>query len=228
MFRRTIFLSLLCSVAVFAGPCVVGSLNSYEQLGAAGCTVGALRYFNFTFSITDSAFENDNQILVTPVVDPVSPGLDFSQIFATTSASVTLSIDYSIDPPPIIVRQLLDGDPPTGNVIANESLCINQLFGGGANCADNSAPLQFQINNANPPNSLSNIFNFPVNESTLDTRTDLTLGPGPSGIDDLIERTTLAAPEPATFGIVGLTLLALAAFQYPWKKRANQYKRIAP
>jgi hypothetical protein len=220
MLRRVIPFFLWCGV-MSAGPCVVGTMASYEILGAAGCNVGPLRYFNFALSIP-SAFENDTQILVTPVNDPVSPGLSFSGFLPVTNSTVIFNINYSIDPPPIIVRQLLDGDPPTGTVLGIESFCINQLFGGGANCADNSAPFQLQINNANPPNSLSNSFNFPVAESTLDLRTVLTVGngSGTSSIDDLIMRTTVT-PEPATLGLTGVALIALGV----WMRRAAALQR---
>jgi hypothetical protein len=228
MSRRTVFLSLLCSAVAWAGPCVVGSLNSYEQLGGAGCTIGALRYFNFTFGVNVIGFEDDTQILVTPISTPGSPGLDFSQFFPVTNSSVTFSINYSIDPPPIIVRQFVDLDPPLLFSSADFLFCVNQLFGGGANCADNTAPFDVHVDNSNPPASNGSIFNFPTGESTLDTRTTLTIGngSGTSSIDDLIEQTNVT-PEPATLGLTAAALLGLAALQYKLRKRAA-YKSIAP
>jgi hypothetical protein len=208
---------LVCGCLSFnvawAGPCVAGSLTAYDNLGAAGCNVGALRYFNFQFG-TNTGESSDN-ILVTPNGSLTSPGFAFSG-FIDLNASNNFTINYTIDPPPIIVRQIDSLDPPFGNDVATQLICVNQLFGGGANCADSSAPFSLSVDNTNPPASWSGTLQFGGLESMLDVRTTITLGgSNNSGIDDFVTHTDVT-PEPATLALTGVALLALAA----WKRHA--------
>jgi hypothetical protein len=102
-------------------------------------------------------------------------------------------------------------DPPTGNDVATQLLCLNQTFGGGANCADNSAPFKLSVDNTNPPASLSGFLPFGAFESTIDVRTTITLTGGATGasFDQLLTQTDVI-PEPATIGLVAIALLAIA------------------
>jgi hypothetical protein len=215
MLKRPILFALLCvsfSCGVtWAGPCIAGSLASYVSLGAGGCNVGALRYFNFTYATSGS--ETSASILVTPNGSLTSPGFGMAGFLSDPSLSTTFMINYTVDPPPIIVRQFALLDPPTGGIFFDLNLCEDQLFGGGANCADSSAPLNLHVDNTSPPTSDSGSVQLPTVASTMDVRETLTMDAG-SSVDDVVTNTDVS-PEPATLGLTVVALLAVGA----WKSR---------
>jgi hypothetical protein len=215
MLKRPILLALLCvsfsGSVMWAGPCVAGSLTSYISLGASGCNVGALRYFNFAYAT--SGVENSASILVTPNGSLTSPGFGMSGFLSDPGSSTTFSINYTVDPPPIIVRQFALLDPPMNDIFFDLNLCEDQLFGGGSLCADLSAPLNLHVDNTSPPTSLGGFLTLPTVASTIDVHETLTMGPG-SSVDDVITHTDVS-PEPATLGLTAVALLAVGA----WKRR---------
>src|SRR5579863_3979927 len=158
MLPRTLLFGLACGV-MQAGPvCVQGTLTSYLSL-ASGCSVSALGFSNFAFN--DNGFESSNNIQVLPSYTAFAPGLVFSGLTpAGPGVTATFSFNYTIASPWIMVGQNESLDPPFGNDVATELLCLNQLFGGGANCADNSAPFSMTVSNTVPPASLSESLSF--------------------------------------------------------------------
>src|SRR5947209_1859645 len=133
MRARLLAVTILVGGIVSGGPaCVQASLTSYVNLGAGGCNVGDLRYFNFVFAVNPNGFEASDQILVTPTLAVTSSTLGFSQFTsAGLNTSVTYFINYSVDPPPIMAGERVVLDPPIGNDIGIFNVCINQLFQAG-------------------------------------------------------------------------------------------------
>lgn len=53
-FRLVSLLALAAASALFANPCVTGTLTSYISLGVTGCTIGPFTVKDFTFSVISS------------------------------------------------------------------------------------------------------------------------------------------------------------------------------
>jgi hypothetical protein len=102
-------LTLNASVA----PCITGSLESYEALANAGCSIGPLMFRNFDFSVISSSGGavpiTASDLILTPAdmpptlfgftFAPSSPG-ELSVIFPQ---AIEYSLTYDVDYPPIIV-----------------------------------------------------------------------------------------------------------------------------
>jgi hypothetical protein len=81
--RLTFTLSLgflmLCQV-LSAAPCMTGTLQSYIDLGAGGCTLAGATFANFTYAPTTVTGVPAKDITVTPTAIPHSPALAFSSM----------------------------------------------------------------------------------------------------------------------------------------------------
>jgi hypothetical protein len=204
-----------------AGPCVPGTLFSYDALGATGCTVGNLTAFSFSFSVLSNVGVatplNDTQINVTPTFG--SPGQLGQLNFASTGFNVSMnqSIQYLIaftwDPHDDI--QSMDDimDPPFAtNGLANVTTvgCMGAAFV-GSTCStstatvmvfDNSGTTQFQ-NSANiTPSQILGIRN------TITLQAGSGAGSG-AGFDSFSSESR--TPEPSTWLSCAAALTLLAA-----------------
>jgi hypothetical protein len=150
-------LVILACGCLQAGPCVTGTLFSYEALGATGCTVGNLTAFNFAFSVLGSSGGavpvTDSQINVTPTFG--NPGQLGQLNFASTGFNVSVNgsvqylIAYTWDPHDDI--QSMDDimDPPSAVLgFANVTTvgCMGAAFT-GAICPTSTATVMVFDNN---------------------------------------------------------------------------------
>jgi hypothetical protein len=124
------------TTAALAGPvCVVGTLASYEALGAGGCTLGSFNLTNFTYTfISGSPTIPDTSITVTPSTANEMVGLTFTSPDFTVSgsASAVYTLGYTYDPGDIRSLEDILNDPvvsPGLAQIATED-CENAAFVG--------------------------------------------------------------------------------------------------
>jgi hypothetical protein len=233
------FLAALLCPQLEAGPiypdCVAGSLQSY--IGSSGCVLGEsdgaeVVFSGFAFPTPlnpDGAPVLDaSQIEVTPVASGLSGSFDFSGDFSAPAGdTVTYDIDYFLllDPPPILGGGSLFLDP-TGDVSVTESICADSFFGTDASgdtvCESNtpsgavdSIPQSLNVNNSNPPESLSaSIVLDPAAYNFASIETEIVLTGGTSGASSggvTAGDTVFAAPEPVTslLCLGGLTAIGI-------------------
>ena len=211
--------ALLAAGCLEAGPCVPGTLASYEALPPAGCTVGQYSAAGFVFNVLGSSggavVLTDLQINVTPIFTAPRPALNFaSSGFSVTtvganSGSVQYLIAYTWDPSNPI--QSMDDfmDPPSavlGFAKVTTVGCLGAAWTGSTcststasvNVFDNNGVTQF-YNSA----SIAPVFVLGIRD-TIDLQA---LG-GHASFDSFNEG---ALPEPATWGCcaAGLALLAM-------------------
>jgi hypothetical protein len=201
-----------------AGPCVTGTLLSYELLGATGCTVGGLTANNFAFSVLPGSIGavpvTDSQITVTPTFG--TPGLLGALNFASTGFNVSVNgsiqylIAYTWDPQDDI--QSMDDimDPPSavlGFVKITTVGCINAAFV-GTTCPTSTATVTvFDNNGTTQFNDAAPITPSPI----LGIRNiiDLEALGGSASFDSLSSESR--TPEPATWLYCAAALTLLAA-----------------
>jgi hypothetical protein len=220
---RYLLLALVISACgcLQAGPCVPGTLFSYEALGATGCTVGNLTAFSFSFSVLSNVGVatplNDTQINVTPTFG--SPGQLGQLNFASTGFNVSMnqSIQYLIaftwDPHDDI--QSMDDimDPPFAtNGLANVTTvgCMGAAFV-GSTCSTSTATVMVFDNNGTT--QFTNSTNITPSQ-ILGIRNTITLLAGSlagsgAGFDSF--GTESRTPEPSTWLSCAAALTLLAA-----------------
>ena len=219
---RYLLLALVISACgcLQAGPCVPGTLFSYEALGATGCTVGNLTAFSFSFSVLSNTGVptplTDSQITVTPTFGGRALG---SFNFASSGFSVGISqsiqylIAYTLDPHDDI--QSMDDimDPPFAtNGLANVTTlgCVGAAFV-GSTCSTSTATVSvFDNNGTTQFTSSTNI----TPSQILGIRQTITLQAGSgagsgAGFDSF--GSSASIPEPATWLSSAAALALLAA-----------------
>jgi hypothetical protein len=223
MLVRYLFFALviLACGCLQAGPCVPGTLFSYEALGATGCTVGNLTAFSFAFSVLSNVGVatplTDTQITVTPTFG--SPGQLGTLNFASAGFNVSMnqSIQYLIaftwDPHDDI--QSMDDimDPPFAtNGLANVTTvgCMGAAFV-VSTCStstatvmvfDNNGTTQFTNSTSITPSQILGIRN------TITLQAGSGAGSG-AGFDSFFTQASI--PEPATWLSCAAALTLLAA-----------------
>jgi hypothetical protein len=203
-----------------AGPCVPGTLFSYEALGTTGCMVGNLTALSFSFSVLSNFGVTtpltDSQITVTPT----SGGRVLGSLnFASTGFSVGMSqsiqylIAFTWDPHDDI--QSMDDimDPPFAtNGLANVTTvgCMGAAFV-VSTCStstatvmvfDNNGTTQFTNSTSITPSQILGIRN------TITLQAGSGAGSG-AGFDSFFTQASI--PEPATWLSCAAALTLLAA-----------------
>jgi hypothetical protein len=217
-----VVLVILACGCLQAGPCVPGTLFVYDNLPPAGCTVGNLTAFNFSFSVLSNVGVatplNDTQITVTPTFG--GPGGQLGQLnFASAgfSVGVNQSIQYLIaftwDPHDDI--QSMDDimDPPfaTNGLAKVTTLgCMGAAFVGSTCSTSTAMVMVFDDHGTTQFNNSTLI----TPSQILGIRNTITLqagsGPGSgAGFDSFGSETRV--PEPGTWWCCAAALTLLAA-----------------
>ena len=224
-------LFLLSSFSAFAGsvsPCAADTLAAYINSYAppsSGCSIGVLDYSTFSYQALQNA-PSASDIEVTPVGGS-SHDLNFSQVGgAPISANgdiVQFAIYYTIviDPAPVIPGADTHIDPPEGNVNVTSYFCNDSLLREATSyscVAPSSKPYSLTVTTASPNASIT--FNPPATQyETVGIVFTLNGTNGIASFDGMDADTSVAsAPEPASFGLVGLFI---AAAGYKLKRRKN-------
>jgi hypothetical protein len=138
-----------------------------------------------------------------------------------TDPTQWFTIDYTIDPAPVIGGQTLSIDPQ--NVTVTQYYCGNGMFSSGQYYVQydagevSDAPMCsgfFEGSNtvSAPGSTFSSIIFDPL--STVDTQMVIRLDP--NGQLNGITSSTIVVPEPASVGLAGLALAVIYAFRRKW------------
>ncbi|HWF11181.1 MAG TPA: hypothetical protein VG297_22080 [Bryobacteraceae bacterium] len=213
------------------GNCVAAPLSTYDVQGfechLKGANGGGVLLFGgFSFDAGTSSY-TDSQIEVTPEPQGEGGGFSFSLVSlepfsAAAGQTVDFDIDYAfaITVDPFVSGAQLGMDPPSGNVVITEDLCVdpfaaNRDLGTGPGC---SSSYSFSVDDTNPPTSWSNSVQInPPAHHGADVTLDflLTGGDGtPSTFDALSADNDVVdtlSPEPVSsvLGLGGLLAIAV-------------------
>jgi hypothetical protein len=222
-----------------AGPsqCQSNVLSFYDSDSFTTCVIGrvsdgGLDITNFTYSGPEGA---DGSITVSP--DVTASGLGGGFTFSGTGfapqavgTQQTYIIDYTyvIDPGPIGAGMSMNMDPPTGDVVITEDLCIDATFtvsNGTTVCQGPNGGIfnaqTLSVNTATPTNEFGTTALNPVVAEFETANLQFTFvvgGPDatePSAFGELIANNTVVdpAPEPLTSALGFGGLLAIGLFR---------------
>jgi len=219
MRERWLFLvlALLAAGCLHAGPCVPGTLASYEALPPAGCTVGQYSAATFVFTVLSSGGGavplTDTQITVNPSSTITRQTLNFasSGFSVAVNGSVQYLIGYTWDPSNPI--QSMDDfmDPPAavlGFAKVTTVGCLGAAWTAGPTCSTSTASVNVFDNNGATQFNNSTSF-APVFILGIRTTIDLQALGGSASFDSFGNESVL--PEPATWGYCAAGLALLAA-----------------
>jgi hypothetical protein len=231
---------LICAVIIAASAaanatpvCVTNTLASYIALDpTGGCTIGDAIFFRFSAPATsvtgNPPVASASQILVTPVLNSIGPGLAFTAVVGGTNLfsipnpteadSVTYHIDYTFDPG--VAGDDLSLDPPFGDISATQKYCLYDVF---ANSCNLGTQAQQTVTTASPFSQIT----FPIPASFIDVQTDITLNasPGnPAGFDGLnsVFVATPSITEPANILLTGFSLCGFSLLLCMARKRRER------
>ena len=206
------------------GPaCPTATLGTYvaDFSTSPGCSLGNLDVYNFFGAASNGSSPDSsalNNVLVTP--DPTNYTFTFSNFGSLFSSDPSMTINYTIDPAPVVLGQRIGLDPPTGDVTVTQYYCGAGTFqnliltsGGNGNCSGTF----LGTNSVTPSIPLASI-TFGTAYSLVDTQALISIGSGGGSFDAL--STTAVLPEPATAGLAGVALLGLFL-----KRRASMRRR---
>jgi hypothetical protein len=93
---------MLCQVLSAAPMCMTGTLQSYIDLGAGGCTFAGATFAHFTYAPASTTGVPADKITVMPTATPGSPMLTFSSTEWHVPAGQTQdsTIKYTVSLPP--------------------------------------------------------------------------------------------------------------------------------
>lgn len=203
--------------ALWAGPCVTGTLQSYIALGTTGCTIGNFTDKDFAFTDISGVPITASNITVTPTITIPSSGpalfdLDFTSPNFTVSGAQSLEIRIAYFWDAADVRGLEDvmNDPVTSPGLASLTIsaCENASFIGTICPTTLVGPLVLS-DNGTTPNPTGSFSFVPGTVTTLGMLDVLQLegnGTGSataSGYHDIAE-----TPEPSALflGLVPLSV----------------------
>jgi hypothetical protein len=123
------------STLAWAAPCSVGTLASYEALGAGGCTIDGNTFSNFQ-TIAGSAAGTpitNSVVAVSPLGGAADPGLTFStSLTAQANAPLELTFTYQISGGPFSASALAlsnSSESVDGGVTEIQNYCAGGSFG---------------------------------------------------------------------------------------------------
>jgi hypothetical protein len=219
------------------GPCVAGTLLSYENNGSCelgGGNGGILVFSGFTFSSSSSGspvIVDASQITVTPDPQGLGGGFIFggfsgAPVLAGQTATYDIDYSYFIDAGPVSSGADIGMDPPFGSVSITEAICADSNFvstDSGPQCevpSDPFAPQTFSVDDTNPPASWTSHLDLnPIVTSFADIENTIFLDGGPigtgtgAGLDNMTATSTVVnpTPEPLTLltALGGLLVIGL-------------------
>lgn len=210
-------------------PCVAGTVASYVALGAVGCTVGPLTFFNFQYSTTaagPSGVPSATQAQIVPLTDSNGTGFQFVPSPGTFFANATGQSDADLK---FIVRstdasniirdlflELAGTATGNGNDVLVETFCPGgttlppSIVCSASNTGttlSNSPGLT--LTSGTPSPRTQNFTNFsPTNSIATDKDMQATGNNGSATITGVKNQISIV-PEPATSFIAGAGLVLI-------------------
>ncbi|MBV8894703.1 MAG: hypothetical protein JO266_22455 [Acidobacteria bacterium] len=213
-----LFSSILIAGTAFGSSCVSGSLQSYINLGAGGCDLGAISLSQFALAPGQNGATpiNSSQVLVIPGGSQFAPTLQFSLSTTATAPNLLESFFRLRASGPMLTGDMLtlnqssaSGD---GADTALEYICPGASFGVNSpvGCPGSASLVTF-INLSFSQST--DVKTFPAT-SFFDIFVDLSADGGLTGSANFGSATVqiTATPEPASLllGVTGLALLAVS------------------
>lgn len=219
---------LMLATAASAAPlCITDTLAGYAALGPNGCEIGLFTAKDFTFGVLSSSGGavpiSAANVTVTP---SLLPGIQFSFTSAGFSVmgqqSVSYLFEYTIDPPPIIIRGFEDdllSETPVFPGIASvtTNLCAGAAFSGfigvqqvgGSICPVPGASFTLNVFHAGNTSRTHDAVSFaPTN--IVGVRHTLTLAANGASSSILGISGTAVVPEPSTVLLAGAAVALFA------------------
>jgi len=212
-------LALLSCAASFGSPCFPGNLQTFVNLGAAGCQLESVQFTNFTILPGDTIATPIDlvQVQVTPSGVALNPmllftldrsanaGEEFESFFRFSASGFLTGASIGLTSPRAA------GD---GAVTALLDVCPNGSFSGSAPLGCPTSPASLLVFAIDQSSLLSDSASFSVSRS-VDVFVDLTLDSGRTGSATLNSATVgfSTVPEPSAGVLVGLGLAALGVLQ---------------
>jgi len=216
MNKTLLFSSIVIAGAAFGGPCAPGSLQTYINLGAAGCGQGAVSFSNFVTAQGQSGATpiNPSQVLITLGGSLFLPSLQFT-LNTTASAPNVLESFFRFRASGLVVGDTITLNSPVaagdGVDTATENICPGASFSGNLpfGCPKPAVSL-VTFDNATF-SQLSDSTSFPAT-SFFDIFVDLTADGGLAGSATFnsatVQVTATPEPAPALLMMAGLATLA--------------------
>ena len=229
--RRTVLRALaaialfLCgSTLSFAAPCGVGTLQDYIDLGAAGCTVGDLKFYNFDYepSASGDATELDAEDVNvnTDMLDNYGYGLMFAADWSVTGTGQELDATITYD-----VAVLNNKKVTVETLLLNGAMiscngCSNPPGDGTVNATEdtNNASLETYLNKE-AMSDLDSAYFAGVTSDSVETYIAVnTEGPFSNASAQSVSN-LFTVPEPSTWAMM---LIGFAGLGYAgWRRNAR-------
>jgi hypothetical protein len=207
----------LSSSLAWAAPCGVGTLGSYEALGAAGCTIDGHTLSNFqpvTGSTTGAAISS-SAVEISPLGGTADPGLSFfTNLTAQPNAPLELTFTYQISGGSYSASAIgLSNSSETGDggVTEIENYCAGGVFGPDGVTGCTGTPGSLLTLDSVQQTDQSSFASVPFVNVTNDFELDGGLSGSATG-GTFTNRFTAGAtvPEPSTWLFVGFGICCLA------------------
>ena len=196
--------------AASAASCVLGTLSSYEALGAGGCSIGGTNFGSFAglSGITGATAIAPGSVTITPGGSLTTPMLTFtvSQTVRLGSLSEVI-FTYQASAMSFLLDKIsLSGSAETGNgaVTYTQNYCAGGVFGpdGVSGCSGSATGALVTLDGIQNTDQIGLL-----GPKTLAITSDFVLDGGGTGtaaggifVDQFT--TTTSAPEPSTYSLV--------------------------
>ena len=226
-----VILLFLCGTTLsFAAPCGVGTLQDYIDLGAAGCTVGDLKFYNFDYEPSASGdvaeIDAEDVNVNTDMLDNYGYGLMFAADWSVTGTGQELDATITYDVEVLNNKKLTVETLLLNGAMISCNGCSMPPGDGTVNATEdtNNASLETYLNNE-AMSDLDSAFFPGVTSDSVETYVAVnTEGPFSNASVQSVSN-LFTVPEPSTWAMM---LLGFGGLGYAgWRRGAKQRRATA-